>query len=129
MTNMGAVAGICIIATVLCKIMDKYQKEYALFLSLIISVGIILLGFSWVSPLFSEIQNMFQMAGADSEYFKILLKSLGICYITQFACDICRDSGENAIATQLELAGKISLLILAMPLFKVLIGIITDFIY
>lgn len=126
--NMAAVAGICIIATVLCKIMDKYQKEYALFISLIISVGIILLAFNWISPLLQEIKNMFSAAGADSEYFEILLKALGICYITQLACDICRDSGENAIATQLELAGKISLMILAMPLFKVLIQIITDLI-
>ena len=47
----------------------------------------------------------------------ILLKSLGICLITQIACDTCRDIGETAIASRLETAGKAAMLLLILPMF------------
>ena len=72
--------------------------------------------------------DIYSRAGADEEYLTVLFKALGICYITQFACDICKDSGENALATQAELAGKISLMVIALPLFESLADIVAKLI-
>ncbi len=52
-----------------------------------------------------------------NSYLGVVFKCLGICFVTQLGCDICRDSGENALASQLELAGKAAVLISALPLF------------
>lgn len=52
------------------------------------------------------------------EYGLILFKALGICLITQLASDACRDAGEAALASKADLAGKVTLLVLALPLFQ-----------
>ena len=47
-----------------------------------------------------------------------MFKTLGICFLAQFAADSCRDAGESALASKVELAGKISILVLSLPLFE-----------
>lgn len=119
-----SVAGICITASVMCKLFADNGKEYALYIKLAAAAAVMSMIIIFVSPIAETIRNIYSRAGADEEYLTILFKALGICYITQFACDICRDSGENALATQAELAGKISLMIIALPLFESLADIV-----
>lgn len=121
--SIAAVAGICIVSVILCKVMEKYNKEYAVFIVLGITALCLIASVSYIMPVVETINSMFSQTGLNSEYTEILFKSLGICYITQFAYDICKDNGENAIATQVEFAGKVSLLLIALPLFKNLIDI------
>ena len=66
----------------------------------------------------AALEDIFLQTGMQSEYLKIIFKSLGICFVTQLGCDCCRDSGENAMASQLELAGKAAILVTALPLFS-----------
>lgn len=126
--NIIAIAALAIIATILCKLMDKYDKIYSLLITLAVTTIVILLVFTYISPIMEMVHNLFTRSGLDYQYVEILFKALGICYVTQFAFDICKDSGENAMATQVELAGKVSLLILALPLFQALIEIVTKLI-
>ncbi len=118
------IAVICILATVLCKLFADNSKEYALYIKIAASIGIFAAAIVYVSPIAEMINSIFIKSGADGTYINILFKALGICYITQFAYDICKDSGENALASQLEIAGKISLIILALPLFEKLMDIV-----
>jgi stage III sporulation protein AD len=53
---------------------------------------------------------------------------LAVCYLTQLATDACKDAGETAIAGKLELAGKIAIVILSLPLFNSLVNLITGLI-
>ncbi|MDE5992892.1 MAG: stage III sporulation AC/AD family protein [Oscillospiraceae bacterium] len=128
MINIVSVAGICIIASVLCKLFGAAGSEYALYIKIAAAAAVLSVVIMFVSPVAEAIRGLYARAGADGEYLTILFKALGICYITQFACDICRDSGENALATQAELAGKLSLLILALPLFDSLSEIVSGLI-
>ncbi len=119
-----SIAGICIIASVMCKLFSDNGKEYALYIKLAAAAAVMSMIIIFVSPIAETIRNIYSRAGADEEYLTVLFKALGICYITQFACDICKDSGENALASQAELAGKISLMIIALPLFESLTDIV-----
>ncbi len=119
-----SIAGICITASVMCKLFSESGKEYALYIKLAAAAAVMSMIIIFVSPIAATIRNIYSRAGADEEYLTVLLKALGICYITQFACDICKDSGENALATQAELAGKISLMVIALPLFESLADIV-----
>lgn len=65
----------------------------------------------------------FRGDGAKAEYVQILFKALGLCFITQIACDACRDLGETAIASKVETAGKLSVLLVSLPLFEKILGI------
>ena len=58
------------------------------------------------------------------EYVQILFKALGICLITQIACDACRDLGETAVASKVEAAGKISVLLISLPLFEQILAVV-----
>ena len=77
-----------------------------------------------ISQLFSTIKSLFNTSGIDNTYIKILIKSLGVVYLTQFTIDYCRDCGENAIATQVMLAGKVALVIISLPLFNAFIDMV-----
>ena len=121
-----SIAGICIVASVMCKLFANDGKEYALYIKLAAAAAVMSMIILFVSPIAETVHNIYDRAGAEEEYLTILFKALGICYVTQFACDVCRDSGENALATQAELAGKVSLLIIALPLFNSLADIVAN---
>lgn len=128
MINIVSVAGICIIATVLCKLFSSAGSEYSLYVKIAAAAAVMSALILFISPIAETVRSIYERAGAEEEYLTILFKALGICYITQFACDICRDSGESALASQAELAGKLSLLILALPLFDSLSEIVSELI-
>ncbi len=125
MVNIVSVAGICIIATVLCKLFGGFAGEYSVYIKLAAAAALMSSLLLMISPIAETIRDIYERAGAEEGYLTVLFKALGICYITQFACDICRDSGENALAVQAELAGKLSLIILALPLFESLADIVS----
>ncbi len=62
--------------------------------------------------------------GAVEESFRVVIKALGICLVTQMACDTCCDFGQTALAGKLELAAKIAILAISFPLFKQLFSLI-----
>ncbi len=65
-----------------------------------------------------EIDGMMELAGLEKENVSILMKSLGICVVTQFAADICYDNSCSSIAAAVELAGRVGAISLAMPMIK-----------
>ena len=79
---------------------------------------------SVVAPVLKTISELTGMAGLDSTYANALLKALAIVYITQLASDNCRDVGEAAIAAKLELAGKIAVILISMPMFEGIINLV-----
>ena len=76
----------------------------------------------WLSGVISGLRALIEETGVDIKYFTSVIKVVGIAYITQFGAEILRDSGENAIALKLELAGKIFIMSLTLP-------IISDFLH
>ncbi len=126
--NLIPVCGICVIASIMCSFFGNLGKEYAVYIKIAAGAVVMAIIILYISPVTETIYLLYEKAGADEEYLTILFKALGICYITQFAGDICRDCGENTLAVQTEMAGKIALMILALPLFSTLADIISNLI-
>lgn len=118
------IAALCIVSAVLCKLFNSENSEYGLYIKLAAAMLIMTAAVIYAAPVIETINSIFLRSGIESEHISILFRSLGICYIAQLASDICRDSGESALATQAELAGKISLIITALPLVKNLTDIV-----
>ena len=112
------VAGIAIMVAAFAVLLRQYRQEYAMMLSVAAGVIIFMLIITKAAPAFSEIQSLIERSGIKAEYGVILIKSLGICFIAQFAADACKDAGETAIASKVELAGKFAVLLIALPLFE-----------
>lgn len=111
------IAGVCIVFSVIFVLLKQYKKEYALLAGIAAGIVILLLIFTKAQPVFSAINGLSSRAGIKTEYLEILLKALGICFVTQFAVDVCKDAGEQGMASKVELAGKFAVLLIALPLF------------
>ncbi len=118
------VIGIGLVGMVFSVLLRQYKPEYAIFVSLAVGILIIWKLCEQLFPIFEQMEKMMSGANLSVEYIGILVKSLGICYLTQLASDACRDAGETAISSKVELAGKVTVLSLGMPLFGKLLEII-----
>ena len=70
--------------------------------------------------------DLLRAAALPGEYAVILFKALGICWLAQFAADSCRDAGESALASKVELAGKTAVLLTTLPLFSAVAELVTE---
>ena len=123
--DMTAIIGIGVVGVALAVLMKQYKPEYAIVISLLVGVLIFTAVATGIEPVLDEINNILQSTQVPSAYIEVLLKSLGICFITQIACDTCKDAGQGAIATKLEIAGKLAVLVISLPLFKALLAIVS----
>ncbi|MCM1334582.1 MAG: stage III sporulation AC/AD family protein [Eubacterium sp.] len=125
---MIALTGAGIAAAVLSAILRRYNGEYGLYISLAACALILGAVLNAVAPLLSLIASLREAAGIESAYIEVLLKALAVCCMTQLASDCCRDGGEAAIASKIDFAGRIAVILLSVPLFEKLIGLIKDLI-
>lgn len=124
-TKISAVIALCIIAAVMCKLLERYCKEQAVFVSIGACSIVLMVVMIFISPFINTIIDLFNSVGVDSAYIEVIFKALGICYITQLAYDICKDCNENALATVAELAGKTAIIVITMPLIQKLITVVS----
>ena len=112
------ICGLAAVAVALNAVLRGRHPEFAFVLSLL--TGVLILGSVLVSaaPLFQRLHSLLEAAGMGPAHVQILFKSLGLCLVTQIACDACRDLGESGIAARVETAGKLAVLLLSLPLFE-----------
>ena len=121
--NIFAFIGSALVMCVMIITVEPLKPELSLLLAIAcgIVMTVFLLGF--VSPVIDEISLIASSGGIDSDMIAVVIKSFGICVAVQTASDLCRDSGQTAIAGKLELGGRLALLIVAMPLFRRLLDL------
>jgi stage III sporulation protein AD len=119
------VVGIALIGAIAAVLLRQNRPELGMLVSLGCGIILISMGMNAVQQALEVVQRLMQQGGIDREYAAILLKSLGVCIVTQVAADACRDSGENAIAAKIEFIGKLSILGISLPLFAKLLSTIT----
>ena len=115
--NIAGVAGAALIAAVFATLLRRTNSEYAMVLRIAAGVLIVLEILQAVVPALQQISALLPAAGVNGEYGGILLRTIGVTFLTQFAADACKDAGEGALASKVELAGRVSILVLALPLF------------
>lgn len=125
--NCFIVAAFCICAAVFAVLLKQYCREQSMMISLCACVAVIGASAAILAPLITQVNGIFADAGVSSSYVSLIFKATAICFITQITCDICRDSGENAIASAAELWGRDTVTVMSLPLITTLVGIITDF--
>lgn len=125
MEEFFAVAAAAIMAMLLAVTLRDLKKEYALLLSLICGILLLLWSINALRPVIDELTGLVELTQLDTEYSGLLLKALGISVCTQLACDACKDAGETAIGSKVEFCGKVCLLALSLPLFGELLRLAT----
>ncbi len=110
------IVAIGLIATVLVVVVKSQKPELALLLSIAAGVIIFLLVLGKIGSIMDIIKDLAARAGINMVYLGTILKIIGIAYIAEFGAQICRDAGEGAIATKIEFASKILIMVLAVPI-------------
>lgn len=119
-----AVSGLVLVCAGVGCFLSGHSPQFRVFAAAAGALLLFIKALSVISSVSAQIQALFDESSIDTRYVGILFKGLGICLVTDFICDICTDSGEKALSGQMLLAGKISLLILALPLYKALIELV-----
>lgn len=107
-------------------ILKKTSSELAALITIGTSIIILFLVLPGIEALMSELNAITDKSGIDSSVFLVLTKILGIGFITELGASIASDAGERGISDKLKLAGKIAILLVAMPVFTKLISYIGD---
>lgn len=119
------ILGFAIIATILIVMLNNEKKEIGLVLSIAAGVCILLFTMSKITPIVDMLNSLIESSGINKEFLVIILKITGIAYLVEFGKNICIDAGQSAIATKLELAGKVIIVSLSLPLIATLVNVLT----
>lgn len=123
------VAGIGIAAATIAVFIKNWKPELAMQVSLAAALIILAAVIPYLKTITAMLGDISNQAGIDSGQIALILKIVGIAYIAQFAAELCRDSGETAIASKIELAGKLIIMTLSMPIMYGLLEVVSDIIY
>jgi stage III sporulation protein AD len=113
-----------IVGTVLAVLLSDYRKDFAMMIGLITGIIIFLLVADLLSKTLTSLINMLNEADVQFRYLDVALKIIGVSYLAKFAGQICRDAGEGAIAIKVEMAAKIIILALSLPVIGALIQLV-----
>ncbi|MBQ2880591.1 MAG: stage III sporulation protein AD, partial [Anaerotignum sp.] len=95
--------------------LKKENPQIAMLTAAATGILIFLMLCSPLGELLSLLQETAEEAGVGEGYFRIVLKVIGIAYLTQFGAQLCADAGETAVAAKIELAGKVLMMTAAAP--------------
>ena len=116
------------IATVLLAVQLKGLKgEYAAYMVMAAGAFIFFYGTGKLKDILEALERIQGYIKVNSVYLVTLLKMVGITYVAEFSAGICKDAGYQTIALQIEIFGKLAVLVLSMPVLMALLNTIKDF--
>ncbi len=107
---------LAIVIAFICMVLRHIKPEYSLLCQLCGVVVLVLYVLSFMESIMSSLRELIFQSGIDSSFLEILLKALFLSVLTDIASSLCRDSGNNTLASTVELAGKTVIVILALPI-------------
>ena len=113
-----------IVASVLSLILKKDKPEFSLLISISAGAIILFLILPAARTAADAIMTISEIAGIGGEYITVIIKSCVIAMITSVCASTCRDAGNSSLALKLEIAGRIAIIILAVPVINTLFNII-----
>ena len=115
---MLKIAGIVLTGLIVYALLRQYKPELAVFSGLGAAAVLVFAVGDELRETLGFFDSLFSTGGASSLYVSVLIRVLGITFITQVLSDMCRDSGDSAAATKLEFAGKIIITAVSLPVIK-----------
>jgi stage III sporulation protein AD len=122
------IVGLGFVVTLLILIIRSQRPEIAVQLSLTLATIIFLLVLTKINVVLSLFRDLAEKASVSQMYLNTILKIIGIAYITEFGAQVCRDAGEGAVAGKIEFAGKVLVLVMAIPIIALVLDTITKLI-
>ena len=120
-----AAVGVLLCAAVLATVLRAQRPELALGLSVAAGVLVVGLLLKELAPLLASLRRMTSAGGLSDGVLSVVLRAAGVCFVTQWAADTCRDAGQTALAGKAELTGRVLLLLITVPLFEQVLALVS----
>lgn len=101
-------------------------SPFWVYLSMALSVFVLFYILNRLSFVMDFLDGVMGNIGLESGYFEILIKIVGISYLCEFTSNICRESGFLAVASQIEIGGKLTMMVMSMPILLAIVETITS---
>ena len=126
MTDVIKIIGIGLLALVIIVILKQYKPEFAIYVSMIAGVLILVLAIQKLTGIINLLQSLANKTYINKSFLSILLKITGIAFITEFAVSICSDAGEKAIASKIEIGSKVIIIAMSIPIITSLLELVIE---
>jgi stage III sporulation protein AD len=115
------IVGLGLIATVLILVIREQKPMFAFLLAAFTGLFIFLYIIGRIDTVITMLEQLAEQTGIPSIYLKTILKIIGIAYIAEFGAQIVRDAGQEGVASKIEFAGKVLILVMAVPIIHVIV--------
>ncbi|MDE7308614.1 MAG: stage III sporulation protein AD [Lachnospiraceae bacterium] len=113
--NLAGVMFFGIASALLAILLGQIKGEYSIYIILAAGIFLFIFILSKMSTVIAAVNQIKSYIHFEDAYINVLIKIVGISYLTQFSADLCRDCGYHSLANQLQIFGKISVLAVSMP--------------
>lgn len=113
--------GIGLLATVLILVVREQKPVFAYLLAVFVGAAIFLELIGVIDRVVSVLEDLADRSGVPSVYLRTMLKVIGVAYVAEFGAQIVRDAGLESVAGKIEFAGKMIILVMAVPIIGVMI--------
>ncbi|MEE0957114.1 MAG: SpoIIIAC/SpoIIIAD family protein [Ruminococcus sp.] len=124
--SLGALAVTAVTAMLFLK---PKNGEIALMLGIAASAVILLSLLGNAGTVIRQINQIVSAANVNASYLVIMLKVVGICIVTEFTVNTCRDAGSSALAGNVSLAGKLLVTVTALPLYTDILNTVSGMLH
>lgn len=96
-------------------VLQQYKSNLSIFAVIAFGALVFLSVADQLQGLLQTLMKMSEQAGVNVIYLTTIFKIIGIAWLTEFLCQVCRDAGSSALAVKMEFAAKMAILLLAFP--------------
>ncbi|MBR0448683.1 MAG: stage III sporulation protein AD [Peptococcaceae bacterium] len=119
--NIIQLLGCGFLTLVVYLVLQEYKSNTAIFVVMAFGILVLVQSTEYLQQIIDTLLAVCVQAGVRIAYFTVILKMIGIAWLAEFLCQICRDAGSGALAVKLEFAAKISILMMFFPILTELL--------
>ena len=120
------IIGIGLISLIIIIIVRQYKPEFTLYVSLLAGALILVFIMDKISGIIDLLTSLSNKTAINNDFLVLLIKITGIAFLTEFAVSICKDSGESAIASKVDMGGKVIIVSMSIPIISSLLETVIE---
>lgn len=123
---MGKIALVALVGMTLAIVVGSMRRDISIWITIVSGIIIFFFGISKFQYIVDMFRDLTKDIGIQETYITIILKMIGVAYLSEFTTSICKDAGQNAIAGQVDFFGKMSIILVSLPVLQSLVETIRE---
>ena len=120
------IIGIGLISLIIIIIVRQYKPEFTVYISLVAGALILLFIMEKIEGIINLLTSLSNKTAINNEFLELLIKITGIAFLSEFAVSICKDTGESAIASKVDMGGKVIIVSMSIPIISSLLETVVE---